>query len=110
MTLPDDSVLLRNRDLDGLDYGTMAALYDVSISDVIDRFEAMGRYLSPEDQKQQAEKWEQFEAAMDAFRSTGADPEGLVRLARQRGWRAGIIHQRTGVDHDTIARVLSEAG
>jgi hypothetical protein len=48
-------------------------------------------------------------AAMDAYRSAGADPEGLVRLARQRGWRAEIIHQRTGVDHDTIARVLSEA-
>jgi hypothetical protein len=104
MALPESYVLLRARDVDNLTIAQLAATYDVSIEAVEARFEAMGRHIDPAQHRETTE----LMAAVRRYKATGDGAEDVVRRANRRGWAPVTISHRTGVDIDTVNRILTE--
>lgn len=105
MALPDDITLLRALHVDGLDAEAIAAGFDVPVDSVNARLAAMGRAIDTPQNRDTTE----LMAAIEHFRATGEGAEDAVLRAHRRGWQPERIRSRTGVDLDTINRILADA-
>jgi hypothetical protein len=103
MALPHDSTLLAARDIDGLSHTQLAATYDVPVEAIDARFEAMGRSIDPERERETDE----LMAAIRHYKTTGHGAEDAVLRGHHRGWEPSRISSRTGVDTDTVSRILA---
>lgn len=104
MALPDDTTLLRSRDLDGSTNAELAATYGVPIDAVEGRLEAIGRPIDTAHHQETTE----LMTAIRRYKATGHGAEDAVRRANYRGWAPITISNRTGVDIDTVNQILTQ--
>ncbi|GAA1235016.1 hypothetical protein GCM10009665_26490 [Kitasatospora nipponensis] len=105
MALPDDCTLLRAHHVEGLTEDGLAARYDVPVDQINARFAAMRRAIDTVKNRETTE----LMAAIRHYKATGDGAEDTVRRAHRRGWTPEWIRSRTGVDIDTVHRILAGA-